>query len=79
MKKTMMPLAFLSPGERARVKEIRGGITARKKLTDLGLIKDTEIKVLQNSRGPIIVSAGESRVALGFGMAQKVLVEEVLN
>jgi len=72
----ILPLGFLPAGRKGLVKEIAGGRGLRKRLTDLGLTRGTVVRVVQNDRGPLIVSLGESRIALGFGMAQKVMVEE---
>ena len=70
-----MPLAMLSQGETACIKEIVGGRTARGKLTDLGFVSGKTVKIHRSSGGPLIVGLGDNRVALGRGMAHKVLVD----
>ena len=70
-----MPLAMLSQGETACIKEIVGGRTARGKLTDLGFVSGKTVKIHRSSVGPLIVGLGDNRVALGRGMAHKVLVD----
>ena len=54
----------------------RSGILRR--LLDLGLTKGCSFKVVQGSRhGPILVEVRGTRVALGHGLARKLVVEEV--
>lgn len=78
MKNSMLPLGFLPTGRDATVKDVLGGFGLRRKLTDLGLVRGRLIRVVQNDfAGPIIISVGDGRLALGRGMAQKVMVEEL--
>lgn len=70
-----MPLAMLKQGEKACIKKIVGGRTAKGKLTDLGFVSGKEVKIHRNSGGPLIVAIGDNRIALGYGMAHKVLVD----
>lgn len=52
------------------------GMRLISRLTGMGIIKGTPMEVLRNDgRGPIVVGVKASRIALGRGMAQKVLVE----
>ena len=54
----------------------RSGILRR--LLDLGLTKGCTFNVVQGSRhGPILVEVRGTRVALGHGLARKLIVEEV--
>ena len=49
-----------------------------RRLLDLGLTKGCTFLVVQGSRhGPILVEVRGTRVALGHGLARKVVVEEV--
>jgi Fe2+ transport system protein FeoA len=42
----------------------------------MGLVPGVEIEVLRNSlRGPFLIALRDSRIILGRGMAQKILVE----
>jgi len=71
-----LPLAMAAEGEKVRVAAFAGGKSMQKKLGDLGIVPDKIIKVVnKQERGGIVVSVEETRLALGFGMAQKVLVE----
>lgn len=77
MNKTIIPLAFLQIGQNAVIKEIIGGRCLKRRLKEMGLAKGMIIKILKNDHGPLILALGNSRVALGFGMARKILVEKV--
>ncbi|MFO7916389.1 MAG: FeoA family protein [Candidatus Krumholzibacteriales bacterium] len=70
-------LVNLSPGEHGVVKGIRGGQGVRRNLENLGVREGARIKVISRhfKGGPVVIMSGSTRVALGFGMASKVLVE----
>jgi ferrous iron transport protein A len=73
-----IPLAMLPQGAGARVRELCGGEKALHRLTEMGLVKGAFLSVFQNRNGgPVMVSLGDSRIAIGRGLAMKVLVEEV--
>lgn len=72
-----VPLEQLAPGAHAIVREIRGGADFSGRLAGMGLAKGSLIEMLQNAgRGPVLVRAHETRIALGRGEALKILVEE---
>ncbi|EEB73279.2 iron(II) transport protein A [Thermococcus sp. AM4] len=73
-----MPLLSLNPGERGVVIDLRGGPNFRSRLYAMGLAPGAIVRVLENyPRGPVIVEAGGTRLALGKGMAAKVLVRKL--
>lgn len=67
-------LHTVKTGERVRIKEIAGGRRARNRLMELGIIEGTAVDVFSNEGGPIIIAVGNSRFAIGQGIAQKILV-----
>jgi len=70
-----MPLAMATPGERVRIVGFMGGRGVERRLTSMGLNQGAEVEVIKSSGpGPLIVASGETRIALGFGMAQQILV-----
>ena len=72
----MMPLAMVSPGEEVRLVAIRGGQRLRKRLADLGLNVGMTVRVMQRDEyGPLILAVKDSRLALGRGMAHKIMIE----
>ena len=49
-----------------------------KRLLDLGLTKGCSFKVVQGSRsGPVLVEVRGTRIALGHGIATRLIVEEI--
>ena len=75
----MLSLAEARPGKIYRVVEIVGGRRVFQSLYDLGIVPGARVEVLNTSflRGPVRVRVAGSDVALGRGVAMKVLVEEV--
>lgn len=73
----MSNLAQLSPGQFAKVISIEGGRGFRQKLQNLGIREGAVVKKEKGMFifGPIIVKAGSTQIALGRGMASKVIVE----
>lgn len=72
----MMPLAMVAPGEEVRLTAIRGGRRMRRRLADLGLNLGLTVRVIQrDGHGPLILAVKDSRLALGRGMAHKIMVE----
>ncbi len=73
--KAAFPLAQAQEGERVRVTLLRGGKGLDMRLTTLGLNVGSELTVSQRCGGNLVVLRGETRLALGFGMSQKIMVE----
>jgi len=68
------PLSSANSGESVEVVNLAGGRHFISKITSLGLTPGTNIRVLSNLGGPIIIDVRGSRISLGRGMAQKVIV-----
>ena len=72
----MIPLTTVPPGEKVRVKEIRGNRGMQSRLAALGFLPGTEIEAISSGRpGPMIVLVRGGRVALGQGMARRIMVD----
>lgn len=72
----MMPLTLASVGENVRLVDIIGGQDLRKRLADLGFNQGMTLRIVQkDANGPLILAVKDSRMVLGRGMAQKVMVE----
>ncbi len=77
MNGNLMPLSMLSIGEEAELVDVRGGRGLRKRLSALGLNPGMKVTVVQNTmRGPIVLGVMDSRIALGRGMAHRILVSQ---
>jgi len=68
-----MVLAQLRIGETARIMAVEGGRGLRQKLFLRGLIEGRVIRVISNY-GPVTVEVDRNVVAIGRGMAQKIMV-----
>lgn len=73
----MMPLNGVAIGRYAEINNIQGSERICKKIMEMGLNKGIVIQMVRNDEGPLIIKIGETRLALGRGMAQKVIVREV--
>jgi len=68
-------LTELLAGERGRIVAVNGGTETEKRLSDMGLALDSEIKVLvAGNRSPLLVAAGETRLAIEPDLARRVRV-----
>lgn len=71
------PLAMASEGEPVRVVGILGGSSMTLRVSELGLNIGCELVVRQRQGGGLVVGRGETRFALGGGMAHKILVARI--
>jgi len=72
----LMPLSIAQEGERAVVEAFMGGSGAQLRLATLGLKKGDEVEVITNAgRGQLVVAINATRLALGRGIAQKIMVK----
>jgi ferrous iron transport protein A len=71
----MMPLTAVNPGQEVTLIDIQGGRRLRSKLYSMGLIPGVKLTIVGNRGGPIMIAVNDTRLALGFGMARKILVE----
>lgn len=61
-----------------KVSKINGGENLLKKLSSLGIYEGTEIeKILNYHHGPVVVKVLNSQVAIGRGMAEKIMVQKI--
>lgn len=57
------------------IHDISACCSSRKRLCELGLNKGTQIEMLKNDFGPIILNVSGFKLALGRDLASKVLVK----
>ena len=69
------PLSMAAEGEKVRIVMHRGGQGLDKRLASMGLQINSSIEILQRLGGSLVVAANDIRLALGSGMAHKILVE----
>ncbi|MCL6560067.1 MAG: ferrous iron transport protein A [Firmicutes bacterium] len=85
----MMPIGLLTIGEKANVLAIgskavhrcscgKGGHVICTRIEDMGLRSGQTVEMLSNDgKGPILLKVDNSRIAIGRGMAMKIMVEAV--
>lgn len=74
-----MDVTQMKQGEKIRVIGINGGHGVAVRLETLGIRPGVEITKVSSQllRGPITIQAGNTQVAIGFGMAMKIMVEKI--
>lgn len=67
----------MSAGEQGTVLSVRGGGGVKRRLEAMGVRRGVAIEKITGSPfgGPVIVKIGSVRLAIGYGMAGKVLLE----
>lgn len=67
-------LAMAGEGDQVQIVALRAGRGLDRRLTELGLNIGASIRVIQRRGSGLIVARGEARIAVGGGMATKILV-----
>ena len=77
MKGKPMSLTETKSGQKARIISIDGGTALMKKFESLGLRVGSHIVNLSGDfmKGPVVVQNGATQLAIGRGMAKKIIVE----
>ncbi|MBN1177506.1 MAG: ferrous iron transport protein A [Dehalococcoidales bacterium] len=71
-------LSRVSSGEKVTVLSLRAGWGLQRRLADLGITPGMEIKVISSGRpGQVVLNVRGSRLALGRGVASKIMVRTV--
>lgn len=70
-------LVHLKPNHKGKILEILGGAGPQNRLMSMGLYVGKEITKLSyiGLRGPVVIRVGRSVLALGHGMAAKIIIE----
>jgi len=70
-----MSLAMVAKGRSVKVVSVLGGHGMQNKLAAMGIARGQDVRVISNyGGGPLVVAVLDSRVMLGRGMANKILV-----
>jgi Fe2+ transport system protein FeoA len=76
--KKIITLSQAKKGKQYMISEIKGGRSINSHLHAIGIIPDEIIAVINKSAGgPMTISVKGIRIALGRGMAQKILINEI--
>ncbi len=69
-----MPLSFATVGEHYLIKKISGKEEVRSFLENLGFVAGTDVSVVSEISGNVIVMVRDCRVAISREMAQKIII-----
>jgi ferrous iron transport protein A len=69
-------LTDLRPGELAQIVAVQGGYGLRQKLSLRGLLEGSVVRII-SCQGPITVEVNRNIVAVGRGMARKIMVRRM--
>ena len=69
-----MPLTMVKAGETVTIRKISGKDEVRQHLASLGFVVDSDVTVVSEIGGNLIVQVKSSRIALDKGMAGRVMV-----
>ncbi len=76
----MIRLSEARPGREIMLFRIEGGRGMKKKLAEMGLVPGEKIKRIEASaNGPVIVVVKGTKLAIGRGMAEKIILSETLQ
>jgi ferrous iron transport protein A len=69
-----MPLTLAGKGERGAIKKIGGPDEMKKRLETMGFTVGSEVTVVSELAGSLIVNVKDTRVAISREMANKILI-----
>ncbi len=73
-----MPLAMAGVKEKVCVCSMAGGRKIHQRLSSMGLNVGSEIEVIKRGiPGPFLIKYGDTRLAIGAGMAHKIMVTPI--
>lgn len=70
----MMPLSMAGTGQTKQIIQINGKDDTRRFLESLGFVEGTEVTVVSELAGNLIVNVKDTRVALNKSMANRIMV-----
>ena len=74
------PLTMASPGKEYVVAGITAGWGLQRRLAEMGLTAGTHVRIMNGRHsGPLLIEVRGSKLGLGYGAAQKIMVKEVRN
>ena len=70
----MMPLTMAKTGETVMIRKISGKDEVRQHLSELGFVVDSDVTVVSEIGGNLIVQVKDSRIALDKTMANRIMI-----
>lgn len=70
-------LSDISTNEEVTVRAIEGGVGIRQRLCELGLHPGERVRIEKSGifGGPLMLRVGEHHIAIGRGLAKKIIIE----
>ena len=70
----MMPLTMAKTGETVTIRKITGRDEVRQHLAELGFVVDSDVTVVNEVAGDLILQVKDSRIALDKTMANRIMI-----
>ena len=70
----MMPLTMGKTGETVTIRKITGKDEVRQHLAELGFVVDSDVTVVSEIAGNLILQVKDSRIALDRTMANRIMI-----
>ena len=70
----MMPLTMTKTGETVTIRKITGKDEVRQHLAELGFVVDSDVTVVSEIAGNLILQVKDSRIALDKTMANRIMI-----
>ena len=70
----MMPLTMAKTGENVVIRRITGKDEVRQHLAELGFVVDSDVTVVSEIAGNLILQVKDSRIALDKTMANRIMI-----
>ena len=70
----MMPLTMAKTGETVTIRKITGKDQVRQHLAELGFVVDSDVTVVSEIAGNLILQVKDSRIALDRTMANRIMI-----
>ena len=70
----MMPLTMAKAGETVTIRKITGKDEVRLHLAELGFVVDSQVTIVNEIAGNLVVQVKESRLALDKTMANRIMI-----
>ena len=70
-------LAHACPGDLVRVTDVTANKQLKKRLVSMGVLINSRLHIIQRRGGATVVGFDASRIAIGSGMSQNIMVQAV--
>ena len=70
----MMPLTMARAGETVTIRKITGKDEVRQHLAEMGFVVDSDVTVISEVAGNLILQGKDSRIALDKSMANRIMI-----